>query len=91
MLLTTVLNIAGMHVTYYTLTISCVCFGLLELAMALYSGRAMRKLMVIRILHRINQHNQEVDAEGKVMQRSASLQRLFTLAREVGTETLRLI
>lgn len=70
-----------MHAEYNALVISTICFNLIELIMSFLSFSAMRRLKVIRILHRYNDRGVEVDEEGKVIQKKASIKRLVLLAK----------
>ena len=71
-----------MHTTCNILIISTIVFGSLEQLLALCSIQAMENLLVIRILHRINENNQEVDSEGNIV-KSSNLHRLSKLAKNV--------
>lgn len=72
-----------MHAEYNALVISAVCFNFLELITSFLSFGAMRRLKVIRILHRFNDSGKEVDEDGKVIQKKASIKRLVILAKPV--------
>ena len=72
-----------MHVTYNVLVISSATFSLLEFLLSLFSGRAMRRLKVVRILHRYNDKGQEVDKEGNPIKKKVDLRRLVKLGKPV--------
>jgi hypothetical protein len=60
-----------------------VCFNFIELIASFLSFGAMRRLKLIRILHRFNDSGKEVDKDGKVIQKKASIKRLIILAKPV--------
>ncbi|XP_048730386.2 ABC transporter B family member 1-like [Ostrea edulis] len=70
-----------MHVTYNVLVISSVSFSVLESLLSLFSGHAMRRLKIVRILHRFNDKGQEVDKEGKPIKKQVDIKRLVMLAK----------
>ncbi|KAK6191312.1 hypothetical protein SNE40_003035 [Patella caerulea] len=70
-----------MHATYNALVISAVCFSILEFIFSLYSFIAMRKLKILRVLHRLNDDGQEIDSDGKPVKKKPSLKRLASLAK----------
>ena len=72
-----------MHVTYNVLVISSATFSLLEFLLSLFSGRAMRRLKVVRILHRYNDKGQEIDKEGNPIKKKVDLRRLVKLGKPV--------
>ena len=72
-----------MHLTYKILCIGMPCFCAVELLISLFSFRAMRKLKIMRILHRINQYGQEVNEEGEAIKKKVNLKRLIALAKPV--------
>lgn len=72
-----------MHVTYNVLVISSVSFSVLESLLSLFSGHAMRRLKIVRILHRFNDKGQEVDKEGKPIKKQVDIKRLVMLAKPV--------
>lgn len=67
----------------YAVCISFLCLTAIEFAFALWSGHAMRKLQQVRILHQFNDMGQELDSNGRVIQKTPSLLKLFSLAKEV--------
>ncbi|XP_067662747.1 uncharacterized protein [Haliotis asinina] len=71
----------GMHPTYYALVISAGCFSLLEFFMSLWSFVALRKLESIRIIHRVNEKGEELDEEGKPIEKDVDVMRLISLAK----------
>ncbi|CAE1292594.1 ABC transporter B family member 1 [Acanthosepion pharaonis] len=70
-----------MHVEYNALVICSLVFGFLECLLSAYSFHAMKKLHLLRILHRFNDSGQEVDDEGKPLKKKANLKRVLLLAR----------
>ncbi|XP_062594585.1 uncharacterized protein LOC134260056 [Saccostrea cucullata] len=70
-----------MHVTYNVLVISSVSFSVLEFILSLFSDRAMRRLKIVRILHRYNDKGQEIDKEGKPVKKKVDIKRLVLLAK----------
>ncbi|ESP02536.1 hypothetical protein LOTGIDRAFT_171935 [Lottia gigantea] len=70
-----------MHPTYNALVISAFVFSFIQIICALYSFVAMRKLKVLRILHRLNDDGEEVDADGKPIKKKANILRLIKLAK----------
>lgn len=74
-------NCVTMHVTYNALVISSVSFSLLEFLLSLFSGRSMRRLKIVRILHRFNDKGQEIDKEGKPIKKKVDIKRLVKLAK----------
>ena len=74
-----------MHPPYNALTISAIAFGFLELALALASFSAMKKLKVQRITHWLNDQGGELDKDGKPITKSANLRRVFGLAKPVSS------
>ncbi|XP_061197341.1 uncharacterized protein LOC133205527 [Saccostrea echinata] len=70
-----------MHVTYNVLVISSVSFSVLEFILSLFSDRAMRRLKIVRILHRFNDKGQEIDKEGKPVKKKVDIKRLLLLAK----------
>ena len=71
------------HAPYNALVISAVTFGFVELAFALASFSAMKRLKLQRIEHWLNDQGQELDKEGKKITKSATLKRVFGLAKPV--------
>ncbi|XP_046337858.2 ABC transporter B family member 1-like [Haliotis rufescens] len=71
----------GMHSTYYALVVSAACFSLLEFFMCLWSFVALRKLESIRVIHRVNAKGEELDEEGKPVEKDVDIIRLITLAK----------
>lgn len=76
-------NYVIMHVTYNVLVISSVSFSLLEFLLSLFSGRSMRRLKIVRILHRFNDKGQKIDKEGKPIKKKVDIKRLVKLAKPV--------
>lgn len=74
-----------MHSEYYALVIWAVCFSILEFLAALASYSGMRKLKVIRILHKYNDKGEELNEKGEPKKKGASIRRLFKLAKPVST------
>jgi hypothetical protein len=74
-----------MHATYNALVISSVCFSILQSLLSLFSGNAMRRLKIMRILHRFNDKGQEVDKEGKPIKKKVDIKRLVMLAKPVSS------
>ena len=72
-----------MHLTYNILAISTIVFGLVEIVLSLVSFGAMRRLKISRIMHRLNENYQEVDDEGKIVQKKVNIVRLVKLAKPV--------
>ncbi|XP_046337854.2 ABC transporter B family member 1-like [Haliotis rufescens] len=82
----------GMHSTYYALVVSAACFSLLEFFMCLWSFVALRKLESIRVMHRVNAKGEELDEEGKPIEKAVDLKRLMTLAKpEAGLLTVGIV
>ena len=77
-----------MHVEYNALVICSFVFGFLECFMSLYSFHAMKKLCMLRILHRFNDSGQEVDNEGKPLKKKANLKRVLLLAKPVSNKNV---
>ena len=73
-----------MHLTYNILTISTIVFCFFELVLSLMSFGAMRRLKVMRMLHRLNAQRQEIDQEGEPVKKKANIGRLIRLAKPVG-------
>jgi len=73
----------GMHPTYYALAISAVCFSLVELFVCLWSFKALPRLETIRVVHRVNSKGEELDKEGKPIEKDVNLSRLIKLAKPV--------
>ncbi|KAK7506015.1 hypothetical protein BaRGS_00002737 [Batillaria attramentaria] len=71
-----------MHAPYNALCISFTCLTAIELAFSLWSGRAMRQLQMVRILHQFNERGQELDKDGRAVHKKPGLLKLFSLARE---------
>ena len=72
-----------MSATYNAVCISFVCLTFLELVLGLWSGHAMRRLQLVRILHQFNEMGQELNSDGRVIQKKPGLLKLFSLAKEV--------
>ncbi|KAK3084195.1 hypothetical protein FSP39_009850 [Pinctada imbricata] len=74
-------NYERMHAEYNALVISAVSFSIIQFLMTLFSGRSMRRLKVIRILHRYNDAGEEIDKDGKPIKEAVNLKRLAKLAK----------
>ncbi|KAL5016506.1 hypothetical protein ScPMuIL_006095 [Solemya velum] len=70
-----------MHTEYNALVIWAVCFSILEFLSALASYSGMRKLKIIRILHKYNDKGEEIDEKGEPIKQGANIKRLFKLAK----------
>lgn len=72
-----------MSATYNAVCISFLCLNFVEFVMGLWSGRVMRRLQLVRILHQFNEMGQELNKDGRVIQKNPGLLKLFSLAKEV--------
>lgn len=72
-----------MHPAYNAAVICSVVFSFLEVLLAFLSFGAMRRLKVMRILHRVNGRGQEIDKDGNVIKQKVNLRRLASLAKPV--------
>ncbi|XP_035829335.1 ABC transporter B family member 25 [Aplysia californica] len=71
----------GMHSTYYACVIWTITTNMIILLLSCGSGLGLRMLARQRVKKLYNREGQEVDKEGKVIPRSASLLRLVSLAK----------
>lgn len=86
LILNALLSVSGykaMHATYDAACIAFICFSLLELLIALFSGHAMRKLQLLRVLHQFNSTGQELDENGHAIHKNPGLLKLLSLAKGV--------
>ncbi|XP_025089560.1 ABC transporter B family member 1-like isoform X2 [Pomacea canaliculata] len=84
LILNALLSVSGykaMHATYDAACIAFICFSLLELLIALFSGHAMRKLQLLRVLHQFNSTGQELDENGHAIHKNPGLLKLLSLAK----------
>jgi hypothetical protein len=72
-----------MHVTYTAACIITIGTCFIELAFALYSFKAMKRLKELRILQLYNEDGQLVDEQGNIISEKASLKRVIKLAKPV--------
>lgn len=72
-----------MHATYNALVISAFCFSFVECLFVLWSPFAMNRLKSVRILHRLNDKGQEIDKDGKPIEKKVDMKRLLKLAKPV--------
>ncbi|XP_076434803.1 uncharacterized protein LOC143274764 [Babylonia areolata] len=72
----------AMSATYNAVCVSFVVLTALELGLGLWSGRAMRRLQVVRVRHQFNEQGQELKADGRVIRKSPGILKLFSLAKE---------
>ncbi|KAL8604642.1 hypothetical protein ACOMHN_013422 [Nucella lapillus] len=70
-----------MSATYYAECVSFVVLTAVELVLGLWSGRAMRGLQSVRILHQYNESGQELNKDGRVIRKSPGILKLFSLAK----------
>ncbi|XP_019619825.1 PREDICTED: ABC transporter B family member 1-like [Branchiostoma belcheri] len=71
-----------MHSAYVAVCIASFVFSILELLLGLVFLCMVRKLQVMRIVHRYNSDGQEIDDEGNTIKKKVDLWRLFTMARD---------
>ena len=72
-----------MHVNYFAVLGCAFGFNFCEFLISLGSFKAMRRLKIIRILHRMNDSGLYVDEEGKPITKPATLKRVIGLAKPV--------
>ena len=72
-----------MPVTFDAMAIAAVVFGFIEFAFSLMTFSAMRRLKVMRQVHRLDMFGQEIDKDGEPIKRHATLGRVIALARPV--------
>ena len=73
----------AMHPTYYACVIWCFVTSLLVFLLSAASPFGLRRLKKQRVLKHYNEQGQEVDEQGKIKPRNASLLRLISLAKPV--------